>query len=86
MYGEWASLSSVIQHGNTENQSVLAKLPVAVGKEVAVSVVKNLVTNLGITSQSAEPSALTNDRDVQWCMEVQYEKDYIMYCTVYIFL
>lgn len=70
MYGEWASLSSLIQHGSSENHSVLGKLPVAVGKEVAVAVVKNLVTNLGITSQSAEPSSLSTDRDVQWCMEV----------------
>lgn len=70
MYGEWASLSTLIQHGSSENQSVLGKLPSAVGKEVAVTVVKNLVSNLGITSQSAEPSPLTTDSDVQWCMEV----------------
>lgn len=71
MYSEWASLSSIIQHGNEESQSVLAKFPVAAGKEVAMAVVKQLASNLGLT-QAAEPSPLANDRDVQWCMEVWF--------------
>ncbi|XP_059483480.1 ral GTPase-activating protein subunit beta isoform X11 [Neocloeon triangulifer] len=70
MYSEWASLSSTIQNGSEENYSVLGKLPSAVGKEVAISVVKNLVSNLGLTSQPPEPSSLSTDKEVQWCMEV----------------
>ncbi|CAB3365599.1 Hypothetical predicted protein [Cloeon dipterum] len=70
MYSEWASLSPQIQNGSNENLSVLGKLPSAVGKEVAISVVKNLVTNLGLTTQPAEPSSLSSDKEVQWCMEV----------------
>ncbi|KAF4523460.1 hypothetical protein B566_EDAN008869 [Ephemera danica] len=70
MYGEWASLSTLIQHGSSDNQSVLGKLPFPVSKEVAVAVVKTLVSNLGITSHPAEPSTLLTDADVQWCMQV----------------
>ncbi|XP_065334606.1 ral GTPase-activating protein subunit beta isoform X7 [Cloeon dipterum] len=70
MYSEWASLSPQIQNGSNENLSVLGKLPSTVGKEVAISVVKNLVANLGLTTQPAEPSSLSSDKEVQWCMEV----------------
>lgn len=70
MYSEWASLTTQIQNGSEENVSVLGKLPSAVGKEVAITVVKNLVSNLGLTSQPAEPSSLASDKEVQWCMEV----------------
>ncbi|XP_071439557.1 ral GTPase-activating protein subunit beta isoform X3 [Hetaerina americana] len=69
MYSEWASLSSLIHNGNEENFSVLGKFPMAEGKTVAISVVKHLAGNLGI-SQAAEPSPLTTDREVLWCMEV----------------
>jgi hypothetical protein len=68
MYSEWASLTSLIQNGNEESQSVLGKFPVAAGKEVAVAVVKQLAANLGF-AQAAEPSPLSTDREVQWCME-----------------
>lgn len=70
MYSEWTSLTTQIQNGSEENVSVLGKLPSAVGKEVAITVVKNLVSNLGLTSQPAEPSSLASDKEVQWCMEV----------------
>ncbi|XP_069691801.1 ral GTPase-activating protein subunit beta isoform X2 [Periplaneta americana] len=69
MYSEWASLTSLIQNGNEESQSVLGKFPMAAGKEVAMAVVKQLAANLGF-AQAAEPSPLTTDREVQWCMEV----------------
>lgn len=69
MYSEWASLTSLIQNGNEESQSVLGKFPMAAGKEVAMAVVKQLAANLGF-AQTAEPSPLTTDREVQWCMEV----------------
>ncbi|CAG2067207.1 unnamed protein product, partial [Timema podura] len=69
MYSEWASLSALIQNGCDESQSVLGKLPMSAGREVALSVVKQLASNLGI-AQPAESSPLDSDRDVQWCMEV----------------
>ncbi|XP_071636603.1 ral GTPase-activating protein subunit beta isoform X2 [Temnothorax longispinosus] len=69
MYSEWASLSTLIQQGSEESQSVLEKFPPGAGKEVALSIVRQLAANLGIT-QAGEPSPLSTDREVQWCMEV----------------
>ncbi|XP_039292662.1 ral GTPase-activating protein subunit beta isoform X3 [Nilaparvata lugens] len=76
MYGEWASLSGVVMRGGVVGggeggggDSVLSKLGASNGRDVAVSVVKQLAANLGI-AQAAEPSSLTTDREVQWCMEV----------------
>ncbi|XP_055857716.1 ral GTPase-activating protein subunit beta isoform X13 [Episyrphus balteatus] len=71
MYSEWASLSSTIASNSAEAQSssVLNKFPASAGKEVAVSVVKQLASNLGIT-QNAEPSHLVKDEEVTWCMDV----------------
>jgi hypothetical protein len=77
MYSEWASLTSLIQNGNEESQSVLGKFPIPAGKEVAVAVVKQLAANLGF-AQAAEPSPLTTDREVQWCMEASRK------CVVFI--
>lgn len=69
MYSEWASLSVLIQRGSEESQSVLEKFSPVAGREVALSIVRQLATSLGIT-QAAEPSPLTTDKEVQWCMEV----------------
>lgn len=69
MYSEWASLSSLIQQGSEDSQSVLEKFSPGVGREVALSIVRQLAANLGI-AQAAEPSSLNNDREIQWCMEV----------------
>lgn len=69
MYSEWASLSTLIQQGSEESQSVLEKFPPGAGKEVALSIVRQLAANLGIT-QVGEPSPLSTDKEVQWCMEV----------------
>ncbi|KMQ94370.1 hypothetical protein RF55_5482 [Lasius niger] len=69
MYSEWASLSTLIQQGSEESQSVLEKFPPGAGKEVALSIVRQLAANLGIT-QAGEPSPLSTDKEVQWCMEV----------------
>lgn len=69
MYSEWASLSSLIQQGSEDSQSVLEKFSPGVGREVALSIVRQLAANLGI-AQAAEPSALNSDREIQWCMEV----------------
>nr|CAD7256267.1 unnamed protein product [Timema shepardi] len=57
MYSEWASLSALIQNGCDESQSVLGKLPMSAGREVALSVVKQLASNLGIV-QPAESKPL----------------------------
>lgn len=69
MYSEWASLSNIVTTGNTESASVLTKFPSGTGRDVALSVVRQLASNLGIT-QAAEPSSLSTDREVLWCMEV----------------
>lgn len=69
MYSEWASLSALIQNGSEDSQSVLEKFHPVAGREVALSIVRQLATNLGIT-QAAEHSPLSTDREVQWCMEV----------------
>ncbi|XP_073826006.1 ral GTPase-activating protein subunit beta isoform X17 [Musca autumnalis] len=71
MYGEWVSLSSQITANSCAAQScsVLNKFPASSGREVTVSVVKQLAVNLGIT-QNAEPSHLVKDEEVNWCMDV----------------
>ncbi|XP_037904139.1 ral GTPase-activating protein subunit beta isoform X8 [Hermetia illucens] len=71
MYSEWVSLSQTIASNScgAQSQSVLNKFPASAGREVAVSVVKQLATNLGIT-QNAEPSHLVKDEEVVWCMDV----------------
>lgn len=65
MYGEWVSLSSQITANScgAQSYSVLNKFPASAGREVAVSVVRQLATNLGIT-QNAEPSHLVKDEEV----------------------
>ncbi|KAJ8675024.1 hypothetical protein QAD02_010810 [Eretmocerus hayati] len=69
MYSEWASLSLLIQQGSEDSQSVLEKFAPGVGKDVTLSIIRQLATNLGI-AQAAEPSPLNTDKEVQWCMEV----------------
>ncbi|XP_016986708.1 ral GTPase-activating protein subunit beta isoform X8 [Drosophila rhopaloa] len=71
MYSEWASLSAQITANSCGAQcfSVLNKFPASAGREVVVSVVKQLGNNLGIT-QNAEPSHLVKDEEVKWCMDV----------------
>lgn len=65
MYSEWASLSAQINANSCGAQcySVLNKFPASAGREVVISVVKQLGTNLGIT-QNAEPSHLVKDEEV----------------------
>lgn len=64
MYTEWASLSAQISANSCGAQcfSVLNKFPASAGREVVISVVKQLGTNLGIT-QNAEPSHLVKDEE-----------------------
>ncbi|XP_055591583.1 ral GTPase-activating protein subunit beta isoform X4 [Uranotaenia lowii] len=71
MYSEWVSLVPTITENisNAQSQSVLGKFGIAGGRDVAAVVVKQLASNLGITNV-AEPSSLTSDQEVQWCMDV----------------
>lgn len=71
MYSEWASLVPTITDNiqSVQSQSVLGKFGIAGGRDVAAVVVKQLAGNLGITN-AAEPSSLSSDQEVQWCMDV----------------
>lgn len=69
MYSEWISLSSFVQNSPEASQSVLEKFGITTSKEITLSIVHHLATNLGI-SQPPEPSPLLTDSEVQWCMEV----------------
>uniref|UniRef100_A0A1Q3FD58 Putative ral gtpase-activating protein subunit beta n=1 Tax=Culex tarsalis TaxID=7177 RepID=A0A1Q3FD58_CULTA len=71
MYSEWASLVPTITENinSVQSQSVLGKFGIAGGRDVAAVVVKQLAGNLGITN-AAEPSSLSSDQEVQWCMDV----------------
>lgn len=69
MYREWASLSNRLLNGSDEGHSVLEKFPGQAGKEVALAIIRQLASNVGI-SQPPQPSNLVTDREVQWCMEV----------------
>lgn len=73
MYCEWASLSSEVQNCGEIGQSVLNKFTPGSGKEVVLSVIKQLTSNLGIT-HPPEPSKLAKDNEVTWCMEVSIIK------------
>lgn len=67
MYSEWASLSPVIAaNSNSSSNTVLNKFSAIAGREVSQAVVKQLAANLGIT-QSAEPSILVTDEEVNQC-------------------
>lgn len=70
MYREWASLSTQLLNGSEEGHSVLEKFPGNAGKEVAVAIIRQLASNVGI-SQPPQPSNLVTDKEVQWCMEVR---------------
>ncbi|KAL5279969.1 RALGAPB family protein [Megaselia abdita] len=71
MYSDWVSLTSTITANsqNAQSSSVLNKFPASAGREVTISVVKQLASNLGIT-QNAEPSHFIKDEEVQWLMDV----------------
>ena len=72
MYSEWASLKPAIE-SDTSNQSVLHSFPEAVGKDVAVSVVKQLANHLSLTASKGDnlpPSPLDSEKQVLWTMEV----------------
>lgn len=86
MYWEWASLSPRLLNSTEEGHSVLEKFPGNAGKEVALAVIRQLASNLGI-SQPPQPSNLVTDREVQWCMEVRFFMSILVliahYCCSY---
>lgn len=63
MYSEWTSLGLTLNHGAEDNESVLEKFGLPVGKEITSGIVHQLASNLGIT-QPQEPSFLVTDKDV----------------------
>lgn len=73
MYSKWTSLTRKVYNRscceNLEDKSVLWKFSTNKGKEVTFIIVKQLASSLGIT-QAAEPSNLSSEKEVLWCMEV----------------
>lgn len=68
MFAEWTSLSPIIvaNSSGAQSQSVLNKFSGTAGREVAVAVVKQLASSLGLT-QPAEASTLIKDDEVFVC-------------------
>jgi len=72
MYADWTSVQNDIQT-DTGHQSVLARFPVGVGRDVANSVVHSLAQSLsrgGGAEAGGERSSLHTDADVKWTMQV----------------
>lgn len=73
MYSKWTSLSHKLYNRscseNLEERSVLRKFSPNAAKQVTVLIVKQLASTLGI-AHAAEPSNLTDENEVYWCMEV----------------
>lgn len=82
MYEDWSSLTVHLQSLGTTAQSVLAKLPPEDAKLVVASVVKNVASNLGLTTE-AKPSVLTNETEINWFMEVILIARIIKTCLPY---
>ena len=85
MYSDWTSVQNDIQT-DTGHQSVLARYPVGVGRDVANSVVHSLAQSLTRSiggAETGERSSLHNDADVKWTMQVRECTDqYIMNCIM----
>ncbi|XP_071504740.1 ral GTPase-activating protein subunit beta-like [Diadema antillarum] len=80
MYSGWASLQEAIETDQS-NQSVLHTFPEAVGKDVAVSVVKQLAANTAALAANQQQqlqrgdgvtasNPLESEKQVEWTMEV----------------
>ena len=76
MYSGWASLQEAIE-SDQSNHSVLHTFPETVGRDVAVSVVKQLAastTSLAALQQRGDGSSACNplesEKQVEWTMEV----------------
>lgn len=71
MYTEWSSLTpQILSNVNgSQQQSTLNKFNALISRDVTAALVKQLNSNLGITSK-AEPSPFHTDQEVAWCMDV----------------
>ncbi|KAL7044929.1 hypothetical protein ACKWTF_002104 [Chironomus riparius] len=71
MYTEWTSLTNQITSNvnGSQSQSTLNKFSPLISRDVTFALVKQLAGTLGI-SGPAEPSKLSSDQDVSFCMDV----------------
>ncbi|XP_033125848.1 ral GTPase-activating protein subunit beta-like isoform X2 [Anneissia japonica] len=72
MYSEWASLQATIEN-ESNYKSVLHSYSSGVGRDVAVSVVRQLAGRLSINASAKHeplPSNLENEKQIEWTMEV----------------
>ncbi|XP_071799267.1 ral GTPase-activating protein subunit beta-like isoform X2 [Asterias amurensis] len=75
MYSWWASMQPDIE-GDSNNRSVLQSFPENVGREVVLSVVRQLANHLSLTATSSrsgskyQRSPLDTEKEVLWTMEV----------------
>ncbi|XP_071962395.1 ral GTPase-activating protein subunit beta-like isoform X2 [Antedon mediterranea] len=72
MYSEWASLQATIEN-ESNYKSVLHSYSAGVGRDVAVSVVRQLADRLSINAASKHdplPSNLETEKQIEWTMEV----------------
>ncbi|XP_063707016.1 ral GTPase-activating protein subunit beta isoform X2 [Culicoides brevitarsis] len=71
MYSQWASLAPVIDQNvnGSQSKSVLNKFSMSCGKDVALTVIKQIASTFSV-AQPTEPSPLTTDQEVLWCMDV----------------
>ena len=70
MYAEWASLQDEIQCSQG-CQSVLHRFPSTLGRDVSLTVVKCIASNLSSAVACDEASSLEDEKDVKWTMEVR---------------
>lgn len=71
MYSQWASLAPIIDQNinGSQSKSVLNKFSISCGKDVALTVIKQIASTYSV-AQPTEPSPLTTDQEVLWCMDV----------------
>ncbi len=68
MYWEWTTLQDGLTNPS-ERSSVLTSLPSNSAQDVVSSVVKHVVSSLGI-SQPPSPSNFDTEASVEWCLQV----------------
>uniref|UniRef100_A0A336MB89 CSON013173 protein n=1 Tax=Culicoides sonorensis TaxID=179676 RepID=A0A336MB89_CULSO len=71
MYSQWASLTPLIEQNvnGSQSTSVLNKFSISCGKDVALTVIKQIASSFSV-AQPTEPSPLTTDQELLWCMDV----------------
>lgn len=65
MYSQWASLTPTIEQNvnGSQSKSVLNKFSISCGKEVALTVIKQIASTFSV-AQPTVPSPLTTDQEV----------------------